>query len=208
MSSDSKDPTIAPDYLAKQYKLAEEAAEAPKDSALAGDHKTDVKARNAATRYYAVSTPKLVVLSMATFGLYDVYWFYKNWVEIKRRERANIIPWARALFSVFYAYSCFDRVRKSAANTGVDVPAWLKWNGIGYLACQALVNLPDSYWMLSLGAVLFLVQANRVMGDINADTGGDEQPRGLQGGDWLLVAFGGLLLLGSLIPESWIPQPQ
>jgi len=210
MSSDSKDPTIAPDYLDKQYELEaepkKEATETPKASVPTADEKIGYQSRNITARYYAVSTVKLIVLSTLTFGLYDLYWFYKNWVEIKRRENTKIIPWARALFASFYAFSCFDHVRKSAANTSLNISKAIKWNGIGYLVCNALYRLPDPYWLLSLGSVFFLVSANRAMADINEETGGDEKPLRLQGWDWLLVAVGCLLMAGTLIPESWIPE--
>ena len=41
-------------------------------------------------RYYPVSTTKLVVLSILTGGLYEIYWFYKNWKWIKQRDGSSI----------------------------------------------------------------------------------------------------------------------
>ncbi|MBL1147138.1 MAG: hypothetical protein HND56_08340 [Pseudomonadota bacterium] len=207
MNSDSKDPTIAPDYLAKQSKSAAEQAKEATEPTVTAVEAADAHPLNKVTYYYAVSTVKLIVLSTLTSGLYDIYWFYKNWVEIKRREYANITPWARALFSPLFAFSCFDRVYKSAAYTNLHISPKLKWHGIGYVFVTALYKLPDPYWWLSYGSVFFLVSANKAMADINAKTGGDEKPLGLHGWDWLLVLLGGAFMTFALIPESWIPQP-
>lgn len=32
--------------------------------------------------YVAVSSTKLVVMSLCTFSLYELYWFYENWVLV------------------------------------------------------------------------------------------------------------------------------
>jgi hypothetical protein len=39
---------------------------------------------------FTASTFKLVLMSLCTFGLYEVYWFYKNWVCIKKRTGENL----------------------------------------------------------------------------------------------------------------------
>ena len=36
--------------------------------------------------YFPVSNTKLVLLSVCTLGLYEFYWFYKNWALVKERE--------------------------------------------------------------------------------------------------------------------------
>lgn len=33
--------------------------------------------------YFPVSNTKLVLMSLATLGFYELYWFYKNWVFVK-----------------------------------------------------------------------------------------------------------------------------
>ena len=36
--------------------------------------------------FYCVSTMKLSILSFTTFGLYELFWFYKNWVKVRARS--------------------------------------------------------------------------------------------------------------------------
>ena len=36
--------------------------------------------------FFPVSVSKLVLMYMVTLGLYQLYWFYKNWMVIRERE--------------------------------------------------------------------------------------------------------------------------
>ncbi len=37
--------------------------------------------------FFTTSTLKLTLMSICTFGIYELYWFYKNWVLIKEGTR-------------------------------------------------------------------------------------------------------------------------
>lgn len=63
------------------------------------------------TPFFAVSQSKLLVMLLFTFGLYSIYWFYKNWEHIEKLEKKNIFPPLRAFFSVLWCYSCFSSIR-------------------------------------------------------------------------------------------------
>jgi hypothetical protein len=63
---------------------------------------------------FPVSLLKLTVMSICTFGIYEAYWFYKNWNLIKQRRRSNIAPFWRAFFAYFFCYQCFDEIRQEA----------------------------------------------------------------------------------------------
>jgi len=85
-------------------------------------------------------------MSICTFGLYEIYWFYKNWNLIKQREGTNIAPFWRAVFGYFFCYQCFSRIRAHAESLDLSqsVPAgplatgWiitsLLWNSRSILA--------------------------------------------------------------------------
>ena len=49
--------------------------------------------------FFAVSPLKLIVMSTATLGIYELYWFYKNWKLIKQRTESNIMPFWRAFLA-------------------------------------------------------------------------------------------------------------
>jgi hypothetical protein len=66
--------------------------------------------------FFSVSTFKLITLSTFTFGLYEVYWFYKNWVVIEKRE--DLSPFLRSVFSIIFCYSLFKRILLSVKLKG------------------------------------------------------------------------------------------
>src|SRR5258708_1698326 len=45
--------------------------------------------------FFSVSLLKLLVMSTVTLGLYDLYWFYKNWTFVKERTARDISPFWR-----------------------------------------------------------------------------------------------------------------
>ena len=55
---------------------------------------------------------RLILMSIASFGLYQFYWFYKNWRYIKERQGLNISPFWRAQFGVFFCHSLLRRIHE------------------------------------------------------------------------------------------------
>ncbi len=60
---------------------------------------SDITKEEAKPLFFPVSITKLIILSICTIGIYEVYWFYKNWEIIKQREYSKISPFWRAIFS-------------------------------------------------------------------------------------------------------------
>lgn len=71
--------------------------------------------------FYIVSQRKFTILFLATFGLYNFYWFYRNWSLVRQESRLNggsdgdIWPVARAIFALFFVHSLFREVEAHAA---------------------------------------------------------------------------------------------
>lgn len=64
--------------------------------------------------YFPVSEGKLMTLYIFSFGLYGVYWFYKNWKLQQPTMDKKIFPLLRAIFSIFFTHSLFNRINRSA----------------------------------------------------------------------------------------------
>jgi RNA polymerase subunit RPABC4/transcription elongation factor Spt4 len=107
--------------------------------------------------YYGISVTKLVLLSLLTLGLYELYWFYRNWSLIKAQEQVKIIPILRAVFSVFFCYQLFKKVRLSAQALGYKRSYSPALSAAGYIIITLLVNLPDPFWFFALFAFLPLL---------------------------------------------------
>ena len=61
--------------------------------------------------FFQVGAMKLAVMYVATWGFYEIYWFYKNFRSMQAQGH-NIWPAPRALFFGITAYSLFKAVRE------------------------------------------------------------------------------------------------
>lgn len=64
-------------------------------------------------RYYIVAPFKFILLSLLTFTLYFVYWFYKNWRLIKEDDNDDLWAPARGFFYIFFTHALFTDVQQS-----------------------------------------------------------------------------------------------
>ena len=67
---------------------------------------------------------RLILLSIASFSLYEAYWIYKNWRYIKERDALNIQPFWRGFFGIFFCHSLLRRIHENKEARAVAVPAF------------------------------------------------------------------------------------
>jgi len=85
--------------------------------------------------YFFTATPlKLAVMSIVTAGIYELYWFYRNWVLIKERTGQDMMPFWRAFFAPLWAYSFFRLVKNSARENNVPESLPIALLTIAYFA--------------------------------------------------------------------------
>jgi hypothetical protein len=154
--------------------------------------------------FFAVSPLKLAVLSVCTLGLYQIYWFYKHWVLIKQRSEPLIIPWARALFGLFWCYSCFEFIRDDERRLNVEPTLPAGPLTIAWIAASLAWRLPQPYFLLGYLAPALLVPAQRHVNHLNALVAPrhGENSR-FSAWNWLAVAagiiFNGLIILSVVV---------
>ena len=117
---------------------------------------------------FAVSTTKLVVMCLATLNMYTLYWFYKHWQAIRRRTGHKVSPVWRAIFSIIWAYSCFQYIEVEARKQGVLRTISPGGLAAGWVILNLLSRLPDPLWLVSLFAFLFLLPAQGLANELNA----------------------------------------
>lgn len=71
-----------------------------------------------ATPLFSVGLTKLIVMNIATLGIYSIYWQYKHWQIIKEREDSEILPLLRAIFAPIYYYFLLGKINKAAEECG------------------------------------------------------------------------------------------
>ena len=160
-----------------------------------------------AAPWFAVGTTKLVVMSLVTLGLYEVYWFYRQWKSVQAQASDTVHPVLGAIFSGLSGFWLFPRVRAAADEAGVRVG----WSGAAmaaaYLLLSLLWRLPDPYWLASFLSIVPLVQVQSAVNAVNdkrAPLAGRNE--GFSGANWVGVVLGGLMLLlclvGVLLPPA------
>lgn len=160
-----------------------------------------------AAPFFAVSILKLTVLSICSLGLYELYWFYKNWQCIRDRERSDIVPALRTFFAVLFCYSCFKRISEHGRALGVEPPLAAGANAAGWIVLSVMWRLPDPYWWVCMLAIVFLIPVQTYVNRINAAVAPDHDRNDrFTLSSWITLVVGGLLLLlaliGSFLPES------
>lgn len=156
--------------------------------------------------YFPVSPTKLVVMTWCTVGFYQIYWFYKNWALIKKRDASDIRPFWRAVFSIFFCASLLQDIQAAAQKRGLK-----GFSAGGMAAAWILVTLawklPDPFWIITNLAVLLLIPVQRVVNELNSAAAPAHEGNGGFGG-WNIfgVVVGGLLfvmsLIGAFIPDA------
>jgi hypothetical protein len=102
---------------------------------------------------FPVATHKFIVLSICTFGLYELYWCYQNWVRL-RGAGERISPLGRALFAPLWGFQLFSRMRDAIKRDGIAV----EWSAPAlasvYLILSLLWGLPGLWWLLGFLTVV------------------------------------------------------
>ena len=165
-----------------------------------------------ATPQFAVSLSKLSVMSLCTFGFYELYWCYKQWDAGRRREQEELSPFWRAFFAPIWAFSLFSRIQQLTAKHGV--PATWSGNGLAlaFLLLGITWRLPDPLWLVSLLTFLPLLVVQRSINVLNAVVAPSAERNDRYSGANVVVIVIGVILLvfaiwGTLFPDSGSLEP-
>jgi len=138
-----------------------------------GLHADDVYA--ASGFYYPVSPLKLIVMSVLTFGFYDLFWLWKSWRWAKIYDDKDCWPFWRMIFALFWLYPLFRDVNKRR-------DTFYGWTEVGvisavlYAVCVVGANMSDRLYendlifiAATLIAPLFLLPTLVSMNKLNGD---------------------------------------
>jgi|GEM_PF-212003 len=169
--------------------------------------------------FFAVSIAKLVVMCLCTLGLYQTYWFFKNFqLEADRAGRGRYAgPIVRAVFSVFLAYSLFtDIKRQGELAPGVLGQSELAqgprlaagWLALAWALLSISYRLPDPYWLISSFNFVALLPVQTVVNELNTKLSpGADRNEDFSGWELFACGFGvvltALTLVGALVPDPF-----
>lgn len=144
---------------------------------------------------------RFIILSITSFGLYQIWWMFKAWRFFAIKDNLKIMPAARAIFSIFFLYSLFNKIQNYAQANGYTRSFSSAWMFVGYLLIIFAYYLPDPYWLITLFDFIFLIPAFVALNyakiqstDLNAI-----RQEKLGAGHIIVVAIGSLFWLFILI---------
>jgi hypothetical protein len=159
--------------------------------------------------FFAISVRKLVILGVCSFGLYVLYWFYRNWCLVRDRSPfEEISPGARTFWSVFTANSLFTRMRNEARQAGLEFRVKPGELAVIYFALAGIASqLPDPWWLISLASVAPIAYVQQVVNATHAVTRPLVRPAdGYRWGEWAIIYFGGTFV-ALVIVTTFFPLP-
>ena len=120
-----------------------------------------------AAPYFSVARQKLIVMSVTTLSLYQIYWFYRNFQATNVRTGGGASPFWRAIAAPITAHGLFDGVRTDAQSRFIAV----NWSSTGLAAIYFLLTLccflDYPWWTIALCSVFAVVPANATTEQIN-----------------------------------------
>ncbi len=154
--------------------------------------------------YFAVGLLKLVVMCIFTLGLYELYWFYRQWEGVKRSHQAQLNAPLRAIFFPINAYGLFQRIALESRRLGISSAIQPLPLALGVLVIASLLRMPEPYWLLSLLGFLPLIPIQSAINEIHERLSPSaDQNTGFSLLNLLLILPGLLILVPILITLIW-----
>ena len=153
---------------------------------------------NTAPLFLHISIARLIAMSIASFGLYEAYWIYKNWRYIKERDHLNIRPFWRGWYGIFYCHQLLRRIHEDVDARAVELPTFTP----GRLATGWVILIVTSYVisrqpgivasMLSafIPSFLCLVPVQNYVNRVNRKRVPSQQYAGWSAGHVVCLVFG------------------
>lgn len=117
--------------------------------------------------YFPVARQKLIVMSVTTLSMYQIYWFYKNWQRMNARKGSGGSPFWRAVAAPITAHGLFADVRTDAQSRFLTVG----WSSAGlaviYFVLALCCFLDYPWWTIALGSVFALLPVHTTMEEVN-----------------------------------------
>ncbi|MCZ4319348.1 hypothetical protein O4H26_10120 [Aequorivita viscosa] len=111
------------------------------------------------TKIEIVTLQKFIVLSIVSYGLYDIWWMYKTWKFFKEKDNLDIMPVPRAIFALFFMIGPFDRIQDFSQSKGYTKTFSSLGCFLGVICFNLLGRLPEPYFIISFVSFLFFIPA-------------------------------------------------
>ncbi len=110
---------------------------------------------------YGLPILHIILFNIFTFGLYTIYWFYRNWKHLKAHKNLDISPGLRTvglfvpILGIIMIYEQFMDIKNFAEETGTETYSSPGLLTLGFIVFNFLtVLLPDFWFIITLALVL------------------------------------------------------
>lgn len=146
-------------------------------------------------------------MSFVTFGLYEFYWFYRNWQRVRVREQVNISPFWRAFWGVIFCYACFAKIEAHGLKREITPSPPILLLTILWIVLGISSRLPDPFWLICLLSFAPLLPVQAYANRINAQESPEHDRNArLTVWNWVGIVLGGCLfaldLFGLFAPQG------
>lgn len=129
------------------------------------------------TMFFCIPVQRLVVMSILTAGIYEIYWIYKNFKYLKQRSYADIWPFWRGIFGILFLHSLLraihDDFQTNEIRTAEFRPMALATGWVMLMVIGNVVGFASSTMsplisaLIQLPAVLLLVPVQQYVNSVN-----------------------------------------
>ena len=157
--------------------------------------------------YFPVSVPKLVVMSIASFGAYHLLWHYQNWKRYRARSNRRFSVLVRTILGPIFVFRLFERLQHDLRATALPSIAEPGVLALLYLCCNALLTLPEPWWALAALNTVPLAIAQAGVNRLNREIAPLTPPNDRYSGWNVLLIVIGLLLIGLTLLGLFVQPP-
>ncbi|MBI4820558.1 MAG: hypothetical protein HY791_30095 [Deltaproteobacteria bacterium] len=167
--------------------------------------------------WFAVGTTKVFILTVASLGLYAVFWIDRQYRFQQRLTGENVWPLIRGIFGIFFVQDIFLRVTRHSREAGI-LRSWsassLASSFVGSTVLGGLVQHvvgklgpgSESNWLalmsmlLVVGLAYPLAKAQETINELlRMEHPEHDRNERFSGWNFVVIAFGGVLLLSTLV---------
>ena len=154
-----------------------------------------------------INLNKFILLSIISFGLYEIWWIYKAWGFFDQKENLNINSAARTIFSIIFLIPLFNKILRFAKEKGYNdsYPSILLF--VGFFVVNFMTYLPDPFWLIAILAFVFFILPFKALNFAkrNSTDFVVTEQTSYNGRQITLIVIGGILwilvLLGLMMPN-------
>jgi hypothetical protein len=116
------------------------------------------------SKFLYISESRFIVMSILTLGIFEIYWNYKNWSYIKKRDNLDIQPVWRAIFGIFYIHSLLSFIEQDNEMNQIEKSAFSASSlATGWVIMILIGNILGKFDDISINTLGILISVSSII---------------------------------------------